>query len=85
MGCAFILIPEKADAAKIMDDLVTLIKLDMSEFGNQKLIQGENEMHIPEERHRDCNGRGGIAPHLTQPKVRKGDSNTSVQLGTLTS
>jgi hypothetical protein len=48
MGCAFILIPEKADAAKIMDDLVTPIKLDMSEFGNQKVIQGENEMHVPE-------------------------------------
>ena len=48
MGCAFILIPEKADAAKIMDDLVTIIKLDMSEFGNQKLIHGKNEMHIPE-------------------------------------
>ena len=48
MGCTFIFIPEKADAAKIMDDLVPLIKLDMIEFGNQKLIHGENEMHIPE-------------------------------------
>jgi hypothetical protein len=45
MGCAFILILEKADGVKIMDDLVTPIKLDMSEFGNQKVIQGENEMH----------------------------------------
>jgi hypothetical protein len=48
MGCAFILISEKAVATKVMDDLVTPIKLDMSEFGNQKLIHGENEMHIPE-------------------------------------
>ena len=48
MGCAFILISEKAVATKIMDDLVTPIKLDMSEFGNQKLIHGENEMHILE-------------------------------------
>jgi len=47
MGCAIILISEKAVATKIMDDLVTPIKLDMSEFGNQKLIHGENEMHIP--------------------------------------
>ena len=38
----------QADAAKIMDDLVTPIKLDMREFGNQKVIQGENEMDIPE-------------------------------------
>ncbi len=48
MGCAFIFIPEKADAAKIMDDLVTPIKLHMSQLGNQKLIHEENEMYIPE-------------------------------------
>ena len=38
----------QAEAARIMDDLVTPIKLDMSEFGSQKVIQGENEMDIPE-------------------------------------
>jgi integrase len=38
----------QVEAARIMDDLVTPIKLDMSEFGNQVVIQGENEMQIPE-------------------------------------
>ena len=38
----------QADAAKIMDGLVTPIKLDMSEFGNQEVLQGEIEMQIPE-------------------------------------
>jgi hypothetical protein len=38
----------QAEAARIMDDLVTPIKLDMREFENQKVIQGENEMQIPE-------------------------------------
>lgn len=38
----------QAEAARIIDDLVTPIKLDMSEFGNQKVIQREKEMQIPE-------------------------------------
>jgi len=43
------LLPEtQTDAAKIMDDLVTPIKLDMSELGNHEILQGEIEMQIPE-------------------------------------
>lgn len=38
----------QVDAARIMDDLVTPIKLDMREFGNQKVSHGENEMVTPE-------------------------------------
>ena len=43
------LLPEpQEDAAKIMDDLVTPIKLDMSEFENQDVLLEQNEMQIPE-------------------------------------
>ncbi len=38
----------QADIAKIMDDQVAPIKLDMTEFGNQVVVYGENETQLPE-------------------------------------
>jgi hypothetical protein len=38
----------RPDVAKILDDPVTPIKLDMSEFENQGVLLEQNEMHIPE-------------------------------------
>jgi integrase len=37
----------QTDAAKIMDDLLTPIKLDMKEVGTRYAVKGENETRIP--------------------------------------
>ena len=50
------------DAAKIMDDLVIPIKLDMREFETHDAVKGRNVVHISEYLHRKRKSTGLVDP-----------------------
>ncbi|MFC2054755.1 hypothetical protein ACFLV7_10770 [Chloroflexota bacterium] len=44
----------QTEAAKIMDDLVTPIPIEMGKIGSQNVVVGENVTLSKHELHRDC-------------------------------